>query len=115
MSVLVRYLTNGEKTLYTIRDSGVEPPFFGIFHTEEEIDESGYGGCIILNKPPQFCQPDLARVFGVQHIFYPEWDFDCVRTDLKEHNVQKCIAEQCKYSEFSEEAERGTCPRLQKN
>ena len=95
MSLQIRYLTNGEKEIFTVRNAGITPPTFEIFEKREDIDERirHYAP----KSDPVFCKPDLARIFGVLDIFYPNHP-DCGRTDLKEHNVKKCIAEQCKYA-----------------
>ena len=109
MSLSIRYLTNGEKELFTVSDTGIEPPTFEIFDKRDDIDIN-----IRHYAPkgePVFCKPDLARIFGVLDIFYPNHP-NCI---LPKYSGKKCIAESCKYSNYSCEPERGTCPRIKEN
>lgn len=91
MSLDIRHLTNGEKTIYTVRNSAVGS--FDIYNTIDEIPESirHYAETTRL----QFCEPDLARLFGVRDIFYPNFP-DCGHPEYLE---KACIAESCKYGD----------------
>ena len=92
MSLDIRYLTNGEKSVYAVRNSGVTPTSLEIFETYEDIDER-----IRHYAPkgePKWCGPDLARTFGVLDLFYPNHP-NCV---MKNYSDRQCIAESCKYN-----------------
>ena len=91
MSVNIRLLTNGEKTVYTVRDSLNET--FTIYNTIDEIPESirHYAKDVKL----KFCEPDLARIFGVRDLFYPNFP-DCGHPN---YLGKACIAESCKYGD----------------
>ena len=95
MSLDIRYLTNGEISVYTVRNSGVTPMSFDIYKCIEDVPESIRCGLPI--GEPVMCHPDLARCLGVLDLFYPGHG-NCGRPDLKPHNVKKCIAEQCRYA-----------------
>ena len=97
MSLNIRWLTNGKKEIFTVRNSGVEPVSFEVFERCEDIDESirHYAESI---KKPTYCGPDLANMFRVLDIFYPNHG-TCGRDDLKPHNPTRCIAESCKYGD----------------
>ena len=109
MSLNIRYLTNGEIKLFTISNQGVRSPTFEIVYNLGDIDDNLRD--YVPKSEPMHCEPDLARVLGVQHVFYPNWH-DCGREDLKPHNVKKCIAEQCKYHAYSGDPEQGKCPHI---
>lgn len=93
MSLDVRWLTNGEKKVYTVRDAVAET--FNVYANLADVPHSvrHYAESI---KDPTFCEPDLARYFGVQNILYPGWPKMCGHPSYK---GQKCIAEMCKYAE----------------
>ena len=108
MSLYIRHLTNGKREIFTISNTGVTPPKFEIVESLADIDER-----IRHYAPkgkPVFCLPDLARVFGVLDLFYPNHPIN-LYCALPKHSNKKCIWESCKYNVDSEEAERGTCPR----
>ena len=69
MSLDIRYVTNGTKTFYRVIDSAAET--FNIYNTRDEIPSS-----IRHYAPkgePKFVGPDLARIFGVCDILYPNF------------------------------------------
>jgi len=105
MSLDIRLLTNGEKSVYTVRNSGVTPMTLEVYESIDEIDKSIRHYALKRNK--QFCEPDLARAFGVLDIFYPDHAQTCARADSKTKN---CIAESCRYSTLSGAPEQGQCP-----
>lgn len=68
MSIKIRWLTNGDKTVYTVRDL-----LNGTFNVVEDIKEipeeiRHYAENI---EEPTFCEPDLARMFDVTDVFLP--------------------------------------------
>lgn len=92
MSLNIRYLTNGEKTFYIEINSGVTPTEYHAYKTKEEIPKS-----IRHYAPdgdPKFVEPDLAAIFGVQDIFYPDFP-SCGHPD---YLGKRCIAESCKFA-----------------
>ena len=92
MSLNIRYLTNGEMEVFTVSNTGVNPPTFQVFEKREDIDPS-----IRHYAPsgePTMCKPDLARMFGVLDLFYPGHP-NCA---IPRYADKKCIAESCKYS-----------------
>lgn len=100
MSIDVRWLTNGEKEIYWIRDAVAET--VNIYDSLEQVPKSirHYAEKI---KNPQVCEPDLARYFGVQKELYPDWPKPCGHPDFKGKN---CIAEMCKYGGENKEWEK---------
>lgn len=91
MSINIKWLTNGEKKIYTVYNSMVNE--FNIFENIEDIprDIRHYAENI---KEPTFCNPDLARIFNVQKVFYPGWPKKC---SYPGYENSFCIAESCKY------------------
>jgi len=110
MSLSIRHLTNGENTVFTVSNTGVTPPTFEIFNNREDID-MGIRHYVPTDEP-MHCEPDLAYIFGVGDLFYPNFKHDCGRTDLKPHNPKRCIAESCRYHAYSGEKEAGQCPHI---
>ena len=106
MSLNIRHLTNGEITIYTVSNTGVTPPTFEIYYNRESIDKNirHYA----KTDEPTHCEPDLARIFGVLDLFYPNHP-NC---GMPEYANKKCIAESCRYNNYSDDAERGKCPRI---
>lgn len=90
MSLNIRYLTNGEKEVFTITNTGVTPNEFCVVNSREEIDESIRH---YAPEKPQFCSVDIARMFGVLDIFYP----DNPKCTMDGHIGKPCIADACKY------------------
>jgi len=114
MSFNVRYLTNGDITVFTLHYKGVDPPVFKIVDKLEDVPagERHYAESA-MNKGAVHCEPDLAHCFGVGMLFYPEWGYpDCGRTDIKPKNPKRCIAESCRYHAYSGEKEAGQCPHI---
>ena len=108
VSLHIRYLTNGNKELYTVRNASAYPITFDVFENREDIDER-----IRHYAPdgePVFCLPDLARTFGVLDLFYPNHPIN-LNCSLPKHSSKKCIWESCKHNIDSREPEHGTCPR----
>lgn len=91
MSLKVRWLTNGDMEVYTVRNSAEGT--FDMFPAIEEIPVEIRHYAEHINAPT-FCEPDLAKIFGVQSIFYPDWPKMCGHP---EHTGESCIAEACKY------------------
>lgn len=91
MSLDVRHVTNGKKQIYRIIDSLAET--FDIYNTLEEVPESirHYAA----NEKLTFCEPDIARMFGVLDVLYPNFP-NC---ELKGYEGRQCIAESCKYAD----------------
>ena len=95
MSLNIRHLTNGKLEVFTVSNTGTEPPTFEIFHSRDDIDKS-LRDDVPVGKA-LYCGPDSARMFGVLDLFYPNHP-NCGLADLKPHNVKRCIAESCKYA-----------------
>lgn len=91
MSLNVRWLTNGDKKVYTVLDSLNET--FDIYLKIDEIPTQIRHYAENIEKP-MFCGPNLAQSFGVQTIFYPDWPKPCGHPDFK---GKTCIAEMCTY------------------
>lgn len=91
MSLDIRYLTNGEKKLYIVRhtDTGERE----IYNTRDEVPQSirHYA----KEGEPKMVEPDIARMFGVLDIFYPNHP----KCTMKGYEDKICIAESCKYAE----------------
>lgn len=90
MSLDIRFLTNGEKEVFTVRDSSQSPPSFNIYEKREQIPKSIRHYADSKLKPT-FCKPDSARVFGVLDLFYPDHG-SCRLGGAKN---SKCLAESC--------------------
>ena len=106
MSLDVRWLTNGEKTLYCVIDSWCDPPRKSTYETLEEVPKAikHYAEKI---KESKYVGPDTARILGFVDIFYPEWkDHCCLHPEelAAGRYDQKCIAEGCGLYDYH------TCP-----
>jgi hypothetical protein len=97
MSLDIRYLTNGEYEIFTVRDSLQNPPSFNVYERREYIPKYVRHYADSLLKP-QMCKPDLARCFGVLDLFYPNHG-SCSKPDAKNRN---CVAESCAALDSSE-------------
>ena len=91
MSLDIRHVTNGEKTIYAVThtDTGIRE----IYSTRDEIPKSirhyaTTGG-------PKFVEPDTARILGVQDILYPNFP----KCKMPGYEDMICIAEACKKAE----------------
>ena len=87
MSLDIRHLTNGKQTLYvvTYTDIGKRE----IYDKRDDIPQ-----CIrhyAKEDEPKFVEPDMANLFGVQDIFYPNFP----KCGHPEYIGTKCIAEAC--------------------
>ena len=91
MSLNIRHLTNGEKALFTVSNTGVTPAVFEIFNKRDDIDKSIRHYAPSGN--PVFCDPELAHIFGVLYLFYPNHP-NCVKP---EYSGKICIAKSCKW------------------
>ena len=99
MSLDIRYVTNGHKAVYVVRESSQTPTFVGFYETMDKIDER-----IRHYAPkgePEFYGPDSAwfaeRLNGMNGLvdyLYPNHP-NCA--DPK-HAHKKCVAESCRYS-----------------
>lgn len=103
MSLDIRYVTNGEKSIYRVIDGVSET--FRIYNSRDEIPKN-----IRHYAPegePKFVQPDMASILGVKDILYPNFP-NCNHPD---YLGQPCIAESCIYAK-----EKGykNCPFFQK-
>lgn len=91
MSLNIRHLTNGEKRFYVVQhsDTGERE----LYKTREEVPQSirHYA----KEGEPKFVEPDLARILGVQDVFYPNFP-NCT---MEGYENRICIAEACKYAE----------------
>lgn len=93
MSVDVRYVTNGNKTGYYVRDSLSDPTTIKIYENKEDVPESIRHYC--PDGKPKYWGPDMARIMGCQKLLYPDFPKPCGHPDFSGEN---CIAESCMYS-----------------
>lgn len=106
MSLDVRWLTNGEKTLYCITDSWYDPPKKSTYETLNDIPEPLRHHAEKI-EAPKYVGPDSARILGWADIFYPEWKHHyCLHPEELAAGLygQKCIAESCGFYDYH------TCP-----
>lgn len=92
MSLDIRYLTNGKKSVYVVRDSGVTHSNGYCYDSKDDIPSS-----IRHYAPkgePRLVGPDMARLFGAIDILYPDFP-TCGKSSYK---GLICIAESCKYA-----------------
>ena len=90
MSIYIRYVTNGKKTIYRVIDSSANA--FNIYETKDQIPQN-----IRHYAPegePKFVGPDMAAIFGVLDVLYPVFP-RCRDPDYPE---KRCIAESCKFA-----------------
>lgn len=91
MSLDIRYITNGVKTIYRVIDGSAES--FNIYNDRDDIPKS-----IRHYAPkgePKFVGPDMATIFGVRDILYPNFP-NC---GLPDYVGRRCIAESCKFAD----------------
>jgi len=103
MSLDIRYITNGVKTIYRVIDGSAES--FNIYNNRDDIPKS-----IRHYAPkgePKFVGPDMATIFGVRDILYPNFP-NC---GLPDYAGRRCIAESCK---FAENGDWSKCPYFDK-
>lgn len=104
MSLDIRYVTNGVKSIYRVIDGVSET--FNIYDSLDDIPKN-----IRHYAPkgePKFVEPDLAALFGVKDILYPNFP-SCGHPD---YIGKSCIAESCK---FAESNEWKNCPYFDKD
>jgi hypothetical protein len=90
MSLDIRYITNGSKTIYRVIDGVTDS--FNIYKNRDDIPKS-----IRHYAPegePKFVGPDMAAILGVRDILYPNLE-DCGHPD---YLGKRCIAESCKFA-----------------
>lgn len=95
MSLDIRYLTNGKKSAYRIRNSGVEPVEVNFYEKKEDIPKE-----IRHYAPdgePKFVEPDMAYILGAGEYFYPNFP----KCGLEKYHGTRCVAESCKYAELT--------------
>lgn len=95
MSLDIRYVTNGTKTGYYVRDflEEDEQHVVAIYDKKEDIPER-----IRHYAPdgePKYWGPDMARIMGCQKLLYPDFPKSCGHSDYSE---EVCVAESCKYA-----------------
>lgn len=90
MSLDIRHLTNGEKTLYVVRhtDTGERE----VYNTRNEVPK----GIRHYAKEgePKFVSPDIARILGVDDIFYPDFP----KCTMRGYENTTCIADACTFA-----------------
>ena len=90
MSLDIRYVTNGVKTIYRVIDGSADS--FNVYTRRDDIPKS-----IRHYTPkgdPVFVGPDMAFIFGVRDILYPNFP-NCGHP---QYSGKRCIAESCKYA-----------------
>lgn len=92
MSVTIRHVTTGEKTLYIVHNFGVSPVEVNAYENRNDIPESirHYA----TEGEPMMVEPDLANYMGVSGILYP----NLPKCKHPEYLDQRCIAENCKFA-----------------
>jgi len=102
MSVDIRYITNGVKSGYYVRNFGVIPTTVDLYSEKEEIPESirHYAS----DGEPKYWGPDMARIMGCQNLLYPDFPKPCGHPD---YVGEVCIAESC---EYAVDGDWGKCP-----
>lgn len=94
MSLDVRYLTNGDKTLYCIINCGVTPFEKTTHERLEDIPESiRHYAETVASKEPHYVSPDMARFLGWDDIFYP--DYKNWKCNLDDYQWEPCVPESC--------------------
>lgn len=91
MSLNIRHLTNKKKTKYVVfhSDTGEREIYDAIDKIPESIRHYA------KDEKADFIGPDVARVLGVQDIFYPE--FLNAKCMLGGYEGNRCITEACKF------------------
>lgn len=92
MSLDIRYLSNGKKTLYCISNTGVKPTEYTTYEKLEDIPES-----IRHYAPagmPEFVDPDIAQVLGFGPDLYPELEDKC---GYNGYQFTACIGPGCHF------------------
>lgn len=95
MSINVLWLTNGKKTVYVTRST-----LDGSRSIYERLDDMPCSDRyraerqLKYSRGPFYCEPETARIYGVQDIFYPDWPKSCGNPESQGKN---CNAEACKY------------------
>lgn len=92
MSVDIRYVTNGAKVCYYVRNflEEDEQHVITIYDKKEDIPES-----IRHYAPdgdPKYWGPDMSRIMGCQKLLYPDFPKPCGHPD---YVGKSCIAESC--------------------
>lgn len=100
MSIDIRWLTNGQKTAWTVlhTDTGEVEKYDRLEHVPESIRH------YCKAKEPLHIGPDGAFILGVNKVFYPDWPLACGHPDYAD---KRCIAESCK---FGSDGDWTKCP-----
>lgn len=104
MSLDIRYVTNGKKVIYRVIDGSADT--FDVYDNRDDIPKS-----IRHYAPegePKFVGPDMAAIFGVRDILYPNFP-DC---NHPEYSGKRCIAESCR---FAVDGDWTKCPHFERN
>ena len=94
MSIDIRYITNGVKSGYYVRNSGVSLMTVDFYSKKEEIPES-IRHYAPNRRMPRYWGPDMTKIMGCQKLLYPDWPKACGHPDFK---GEECIAESCGYA-----------------
>lgn len=89
MSIDIRYVTNGVKTVYRVIDSKNET--FSVYKKREDIPISIRHYAPDEDEIPMHVEPDFARMLGVKDILYPNFP-NCTHPEFI---GTPCIAEAC--------------------
>lgn len=107
MSLDMRYLTNGKKEIYTVRDS--LHMTFNVYNKREDVPESVRH---YIPEKVQYAGPDLARILGVLDILYPGFP-NC---GMNNYTDKKCIGDSCRFCEgLDKDYAYTNCPYFDKN
>lgn len=91
MSIDCRYLTNGEKTAFTLlhTDTGIVESY----EKREDIPKEVRHYFRYMDKP-KMIGPDLAMILHLSSVFYPEWPKMCNDPALNGKKC-RCVGESC--------------------
>lgn len=93
MSLDIRHVTNGEKELYVIINTGTVPKTCCAVENVSEIPDSIRD--YVPDGKPKFVGPESAFRLGVRDELYPSFPTHCGHP---EYSDKRCIAEDCKYA-----------------
>ena len=95
MSIDCRYLTNGEKTAFTLlhTDTGIVESY----EKREDIPKEVRHYFRYMDKP-KMIGPDLAMILHLSSVFYPEWPKMCNDPALNGKKMSVCWRILCSFN-----------------
>lgn len=92
MSLDIRYFTNGTDSKWIVYNKGVTPSTIDVYNDRSEIPE-GIRYYAKEDKRPVYLEPGCAAFWGIQEIFYPNFQ----KCAFEDDAIETCIAEDCEY------------------